>query len=46
MFTTNWCLRASDKELGVLIFTFYVQAVHEVYPCIIEFLSQYDKVSS
>ena len=25
---------------------YYAQAVHEVYPCIIEFLSQHDNVSS
>jgi hypothetical protein len=42
----NWYLRDGAQSLILTVLSAIVQALHEVYPCIIEFLSQHDEVSS
>jgi hypothetical protein len=39
-------LRDEVQYLILTVIDAIVQAVHEVYPCIIEFLSQHDEVTS
>ena len=39
-------LKVEVQSLILTVLSAIVQAVHEVYPCIIEFLSQHDEVSS